>query len=318
MTHALGRRQMLALLATTWAAAARSTPQDDAWHDAAHGRDLPWRLRLPTTPGPWPLLLHSHGLGGSREGGDVWGQAWAAAGFAVVHLQHPGSDTAALRNSLAGLRAAVQPEQLVARTRDVAFMLDEIARRGQAGQGPWRDMRLDAIGLSGHSYGAQTVQAVAGQRFPVSVDLRDPRVKTFIAFSPSSTRVKLSLRQQFGAVARPFLVVTGSADGDPFGSFADGAPRAAVYEGLPPGQRALLWLDGADHMSFAGNGAQRINGRGWFRRDARAWELEPAHHALLARITTLWWRAHLLDDGAARAALVQPDGLGADDRWQQG
>ena len=113
MTPLLHRRQVLALLAATWAVASRAAPQDDAWHDSARSRDLPWRLRLPTTPGPWPLLLHSHGLGGGREGGDVWGQAWAAAGFAVVHLQHPGSDTAALRNGLAGLRAAVQPEQLL-------------------------------------------------------------------------------------------------------------------------------------------------------------------------------------------------------------
>ena len=28
--------------------------------------------------------MFSHGLGGTREGGAVWGEAWAAAGFVVV------------------------------------------------------------------------------------------------------------------------------------------------------------------------------------------------------------------------------------------
>ena len=318
MTFTLNRRPWLARLAAAAALPAGAASQEDAWLDRDRGRELPWRARLPAAPGPWPLLLYSHGLGGSRDGGDVWGDAWRAAGFAVVHLQHPGSDTAALRGGASALRDAVKPEQLIARTADLAFMLDEITRRAQAGQAPWREVRLDAVGLAGHSYGAQTAQAVAGQRFAVPAELSEPRVKAFIALSPSSSRVRLSPQQQFSAVTRPFLAVTGSDDGDPFGSFTSGETRAAVYDGLPPGQRALLWLDGADHMTFAGNGAQRINGRGWFRRGANAWAREPVHHALVARITTLWWRAQLLGDAAARVALAAPEGLAAADRWRLG
>ena len=90
-----------------------------------------------------------------------------------------------------------------------------------------------------------------------------------------------------------------------------------LYDGLPPGQRALLWLDGADHMTFAGNARQRINGSGPFRRADGAHAREPAQHAVVADVTTLWWRAHLLGDAAAREALRQPAGLGAQDRWQR-
>ena len=37
-------------------------------------------------------MLFSHGLGGSREGSAFLGKHWAARGYVVVFLQHPGSD----------------------------------------------------------------------------------------------------------------------------------------------------------------------------------------------------------------------------------
>lgn len=93
-------------------------------------------------------MLYSHGLGGSRDGGAAWGQAWADAGIAVLHLQHPGSDSDTLRNGLAALRAAASAEQLLARVRDVRFVLDEVERQAAAGVEPWRSLRLDALGLA--------------------------------------------------------------------------------------------------------------------------------------------------------------------------
>ena len=311
---------------------ARATPlahlQDVAWLDSARGRQLPWRLRLPSQPGqrgPWPLVLYSHGLGGNREGGAVWSQAWADAGIAVLHLQHPGSDTDTLRHGLAALRAAASAEQLLARVHDVRFVLDEVERQARAEAEPWRSLRLDAIGLAGHSFGAQTTQAVAGQRFPVAVDgwaLADPRLRAFIALSPSSPRDgRMTVAQAFGAITRPFLAVTGSLDGDPFGLYDSGEPRARVFEGLPPGQRALLWLQGADHMSFGGGSARPVPAVGPFRRQGPAASLEAAHRAVVAWVTTLWWRAQLLGDADARAALHAPGlpglllGLGEGDRF---
>ncbi len=329
------RRSLLAgagLGLWTQAARSASTLVDEVWHDPARQRDVPALLRVPATPGPWPVLLYSHGLGGSRHGGDAWGQAWVDAGFLVIHLQHAGSDSAAIRT---GLRAAANVEQLVARVHDVRFAVDEVARRHGAAKAPaqsasasaaaaspglvpWANVLPASIGLAGHSFGAQTAQSVAGQRYAVPADFIEPRLQAFIALSPSSHRAGLSPQQQFGAITRPFFGITGSLDGDPFGSYSTGDSRALLYEGLPPGQRAQLWLDGADHMSFAGNAQRRINGAGPFRRADVANEREPAHHAVVARLTTLWWRAQLMGDEVARAALVRPTGLGERDRWNFG
>lgn len=305
----------LALAATVRAQDAAH--EDAVWRDAARDRDVPVRLRWPEGSGPCALVIHSHGLGGSREGAGRMAQAWRAAGLAVIHLQHPGSDTEALRGGLQALRAAANGRQLIARVADVRFAIDEIARRAARGEGAFQRLRLDAIGLSGHSFGARTVQSAAGQRFAIGggPELTEGRARAFLALSPSmGEQPRLTPAQAFGEVRRPFFCATGSWDGDPLGSETTGEHRLRVFEGLPPGQRAQLWLDGADHMSFAG---QALEGRRAVsrRRPSSAVEQADRHGALLDTLTRDWWRWQLLGEPAARQALRQPQGLGSADRW---
>jgi predicted dienelactone hydrolase len=307
------------LLGSSWAAVAahvHAAAPDPTWFDSARGRSLPVRVRWPEGDGPCALIVHSHGLGGNREGGDRWGRAWQQAGFAVLHVQHAGSDTEVLRSGMRALRAAASAEQLLARVADMQFMVDEITRRSQQREPGWSRVRLDALGASGHSFGASTVLALAGQRFPVATKgWTEPRFKSFIALSPSPGPIGVA--GAFAEVRRPMLLVTGSLDADALGRGITGADRAAVYEGLPAGQRALLWLQGADHMTFAGNAEQRLRARaGPLEREAVAVDLEAQHHDRVAAITTLWWRARLLDDAASAAALRAPAGLEAQDRWR--
>jgi predicted dienelactone hydrolase len=297
---------------------AQGAENDETWYDPGRGRALPVRLRWPTGDGPCALVVHSHGLGGSRTGGDAWGRAWQQAGFAVLHLQHPGSDTDVLRSGMRALRAAASAEQLRARVADMHFAIDEVTRRAQQGSIGWSRVRLDALGASGHSFGAVTVQAIAGQRFAVPTSgIVEPRFKAFVAFSPSLGRGSVPTGA-FAGVTRPFLAVTGSLDGDPLGGRLSGADRARVYDALPGGQRALLWLEGADHMTFGGNAAHHMPARfGPLKREGNAAELEAQHHQRVAAITTLWWHATLLGDAAAATALQAPAGLGEGDRWRQ-
>jgi predicted dienelactone hydrolase len=307
------------LLASSWAALAshaRATTPDLTWFDSARSRSLPVRARWPEGDGPCALIVHSHGLGGNREGGDRWGQAWQQAGFAVLHVQHAGSDTEVLRSGMRALRAAASAEQLLARVADMQFVVDEVTRRSQQREPGWSRVRLDALGASGHSFGASTVLALAGQRFPLAIQgWTEPRFKAFIALSPSPA--PRSVTSAFAEVRRPMLLVTGSLDADALGRGITGADRAGVYDGLPSGQRALLWLHNADHMTFAGNAEQRLRARaGPLKREPVAADLEAQHHDRVAAITTLWWRARLLGDAASAAALLTPPGLDAQDRWR--
>ncbi len=303
---------------------------DATWADPARpGRALPLRLRWPAGEGPCAAVIHSHGLGGNRAGGAAWGEAWQAAGFAVIHLQHPGSDTETLReDGLLGLRRAAGLEAYLQRVGDAQFVLDELLRRRAAG-GPWARLRPEAIGFSGHSFGARLTQVLAGERPPRAPAqalerLAEPRLRAFIAFSPGfAEREGLDdavLQRRFGAITRPFLCVTGTRDDAMIVGDASNATRRAVYRGLPPGRRAQLVLDGADHMTFGGGSGvvERRGGARLLRRAPGAAEREPEHQRVVAAVTTDWWRWTLLGDGAARERLDRPAGLAPGDLWQIG
>ena len=299
---------------------------DETWADAARQRELPVKLRWPDASvhsGQRPVVVFSHGLGGTREGGTVWGEAWAVAGFVVLHLQHPGSDFAALRGVASSftdkgaLRSVGSAAQLLARLRDVGFALDEIGRRHAASQGRWGTVRPTQAGLCGHSFGAITTLGMAGQRYPKFDGVNEPRLASFITLSPSMPGTG-DATQAFERMTRPLLSVTGTRDGDVAGTGATPERRAAVFAALPtgalPGGKAHLVLQDADHMTFAG---QRGRDGEIVPREAITSGLQGAHHALVAAITTDWWRATLLDDAAARSRLRAPANLRAGDLWQQ-
>ena len=220
---------------------------------------------------------------------------------------------------MAALRRAATAAQLLARVADVGFVIDEILRRHAAALPTWSAVLADHIGMAGHSFGGQTVLALAGQRYAAPGSLREPKLAAFLALSSSPARgSSLSLQEQFGAIDRPVMAATGSLDGDPLGGALTGAIRASVYGGLPPGRRALLWLEHADPMTFAGNASPRINGCGAFERAAQAWALEVRHHEVVAEVTALWWHATLAgsaeDRSRAAANLHRVSLAGADDR----
>ena len=138
------------------------------WRDQARSRDIPVRIRMPSGVERVPLVLFSHGLGGTVDAGTTWGTAWSAAGIAVIHLQHAGSDAALWagettgKGRLAAVRTGMNGQQLVARVADVKFVLDEVSRRASSAPTDACDLRrIDTarIGMAGHSFGAATTQA---------------------------------------------------------------------------------------------------------------------------------------------------------------
>jgi predicted dienelactone hydrolase len=328
----LNRRKTIASLLCTavpglpvLAQETRAVVVDETWLDATRQREVPVKLRWPDAsvhPGQRPVVLFSHGLGGTREGGSVWGETWAAAGFVVLHVQHAGSDLAAVRrvassfSDQAGLRAAGGAPQLQARLGDVAFALDEMGRRHTANQGRWDSARITQVGMAGHSFGALTTLGIAGQRYPGFEGVNELRLASFIALSPSMP-ASGDPAQAFERLTRPLLSVTGTRDGDVAGTGATPERRAAVFAALPPGtvtgNKAHLVLKDADHMTFGGQTGRAAE---IVRREAITRELQGAHHALVSAITTDWWRATLLADAAALSRLSGPVNLGAGDRWQ--
>src|SRR5512137_1979560 len=117
------------------AAGASYSTRDYDWLDAARERRVPVRLYLPdgaSADKPVPLVVFSHGIGGSRTGYSYLGRFWASQGYASLHLQHVGSDRNVWFGNpfemVARLHSAAQEAEAVARVRDLSFALDQLLR----------------------------------------------------------------------------------------------------------------------------------------------------------------------------------------------
>lgn len=282
--------------------------------DEERRRDLPLRVQLPLGAGPAPVVLFSHGLGGSRDGSAYLGEHWARRGYAAVFLQHPGSDEAVWRGVSPGermtaMRRAASAQNLLLRCEDVRAVLDQLARwNGDAEHACHGRFDLDRVGMSGHSFGAMTTQVVAGQQLPLyGRRLVDPRIDAAIAMSPSSP-ARGDAARAFAGVEIPWLLMTGTADTAPIGDQTV-ASRLAVYPSLPAQiDRFELVLHEAEHSAFT----ERALPGERLRRN-------PNHHRAILALSTAFWDAYLRGDGAAKVWLFG-DGarsvLESEDRWQ--
>jgi predicted dienelactone hydrolase len=114
-------------------------------------------------PGRAPVVLISHGLGDSPESFTRHArvQHLASHGYVVVVPQHPGSDATHLDNFRRGLaRELFLVNEFIDRPKDISYVLDELERLNS----PEFEGRLnlEAVGVSGHSFGGYTALAVAG------------------------------------------------------------------------------------------------------------------------------------------------------------
>lgn len=283
--------------------------------DAERDRTVPLRIYLPAGSAPAPVILFSHGLGGSRDGSSYLGQHWSARGYVVVFLQHPGSDESIWqdlprRQIMRAMQQAANAQNSRLRMEDVAFTLDQLAVWNAApGHVLSARMDLEQVGMSGHSFGAVTTQAVSGQSLPrVGARFTDPRIDAAIAMSPSSGHNGLSPQDQFGSVALPWFLMTGTEDTSAIGGETV-ETRRAVYAALPAGEKYELVLDGGAHHAFTDGPVRRSQS-----------ERDPDHHPAILALSTAFWDAYLRDDEAARAWLDgegAQDALAPEDIWQR-
>jgi predicted dienelactone hydrolase len=292
--------------------------KDVTVQDATRQREIPLRIYFPADPKPAPVVLFSHGLGGSREGYSYLGRQWAGRGYVAVFLQHHGSDDGVWKGKPAAevvpaMRAALSVQNFFLRAADVKVTLDQL-EKWNAESGHFLAGRLDLahIAMSGHSFGAVTTQAVSGQTFSTGASVADPRIKAAIILSPSKPS-RGDTAEAFGSVHLPWLLMTGTNDIAKIGGATLGATdisaRLVVYPALPPGDKYELVLNGADHMVFS----DRDDSHETQKRN-------PNHHRVILALSTAFLDAYLRDDAAAREWL-QGDAprklMEEKDRWQR-
>jgi predicted dienelactone hydrolase len=262
------------------------------WQDAVRNRDVPVKIYYPKSgSGPFPVILFSHGLGGSREGYAYLGEYWAAHGYVSVHPQHHGSDAGlfqngGLRHLEATLRQAIaNPQNSIDRAQDIRFTLDQLTRLNR--EVPPLRNRLDLahVGMAGHSFGAATTLMVVGERMTkAGGNYLDPRIKAAIAMSPPMFDTL-----KFDAIQVPVLVMTGTRDA----GFTRTADRRTAYDQITSPGTCLVIFNGADHMAFSGH---------WRPGEK---DQDKKFQPLMLDAATAFWDAHLRGDGAAKAWLEQ-------------
>jgi predicted dienelactone hydrolase len=258
------------------------------------------------------VILFSHGLGGSRDNNPYLGNHWAKRGYLVVFVQHPGSDEAVWKSQpalqrRAAMKKAASFENVIARGKDVPFVIETLTGWNKQNNHLLHGrMNLDAIGMSGHSFGANTTQSVAGQDFPGNrLSFTEPRIDAAVMMSPGPPAIG-DPAKAFGGIRIPCLLMTGTEDDSPIGKQTP-EDRLKVFPHL---QKAPAWqvvFEGATHMDFG-------------QRSLRGTEIKDTryHKAILA-LTSAFWDATLRNNAAATAWL---NGKGArsvlepKDLWQ--
>ncbi|NJM46659.1 MAG: alpha/beta hydrolase [Alkalinema sp. RU_4_3] len=131
------------------------TQQTLSFYDRSRDRTITTDLYLPQTQAPAPVLIFSHSLGTDRANFTDLMQHLASHGFAVLALEHPGSNRQQIKNLLEGRSPEVmQLNEFQNRPLDVTFLLNQLQS----------NPRLDFknIGFLGHSLGGYTGLALAG------------------------------------------------------------------------------------------------------------------------------------------------------------
>ncbi len=227
------------------------------WIDVSRQRPVPARMYLPaglTEAEPAPLVLFSHGIGGSRFGYAHVGRHLASAGFASLHLQHAGSDRALWLSGppwavVDRLHQAAQEREAMARVYDLRFALDQVfsQRIGTL---------LDShrVAAAGHSYGANTVLLAAGAhvvREGRALALAEPRIRAVVAISTPAFYGEPSLENLLGPIRVPSLHISSTDDVIRIPGYVSGPEdRVAAFEAIGSAQKVLALFNGGSHRVF--------------------------------------------------------------------
>jgi predicted dienelactone hydrolase len=271
------------------------------WTDSSRGgRQVPVKIYMPANiKAPCPVVIFSHGLGGSRDGYSCWGEHWAEAGYISVHPQHKGSDSAIWKNA-AGINQAMtkvlmDPVNTINRPLDISFVLDELEKASRADPDLKGALDLKSVAMAGHSFGAHTTLSMAGMggvRLGDKADYRDKRISAAIPMSPPAIK-RLSAGAVYDSVAIPCLHITGTKDDFPGMLNSPASERRKAYDGISKADQYLVIFKDADHMSFSGRGSQTLSG-----------EAEERLRKQTAEITTRFLDAYLRHDARAKELLL--------------
>jgi dienelactone hydrolase len=271
------------------------------WFDAVRARSVPYKIYRPEvlSEDKYPVVVWSHGLGGTRDGAGFLGRYLASHGYLHVHIQHDGTDDSLWRGMPGhpwdNIRNQTIPWETVRnRYLDVTFVVDQLALMNNADGLYEGKMDFTRLGMSGHSFGALTTQVMLGQLAgrETPEDLHDDRFLAGILYSPvPAFRHQMGGRDVYASINKPLLHMTGTEDASPIEGFGI-ERRLEVFECAGGGDQHVLILEGGDHMVFNGS-----------RGQLESYDDIGVHQDIIALLARAWWETWLNNDADARAFL---------------
>ena len=236
-----------------------SEVEDLGLHDAKRDKDLHVRIFYPNDAGKFPVIVFSHGAGGSQTCCDGLTRHWASYGYVTIQPTH--EDSAVRRRNqgeknirfMQAVRDALKkPALWESRPLDVSYVLDAMQTLENRVPGLLGKIDADRIGVGGHSMGSYTTEAIAGALIDLpghpGRSFADPRVKAVLCLSPQGPGQFGLNDHSFDRISLPYMGMTGSLDS--LGPVASPAWHKTPFERSQPGDKYHIFIDGANHMSF--------------------------------------------------------------------
>lgn len=222
----------------------------DSWRN----REIPLKIYYPKEDGVFPLIIFSHGVGGSKNSFSYLSRFWASCGYVCIHPTHLGSDVSVLQKI--GLQALLEltnnPELYSERPHDISFIIDCLEEIEQQLPQLAGKINRDIIAVSGHSYGAYTTMLLAGSVIEMAAgeeeSFPDDRIGFFLGISPQGTKRLGLTKNSWHKINAPMMLVSGAKDQGWEGKPASWRMEAFKY--MPPGNKYHLMVEGANHFSF--------------------------------------------------------------------
>jgi len=279
-----------------WLVSATSA-RETTWYDSTRHRAVMVKMYLPRQTEPAPVILFSHGLGGSIESCEYLAKAWAASGFVCVLVQHPGCDENIWKGKVRILnefkKAYEQNWSSRNRAKDIHAVLNLLENSVLSDERFASRLDMERVGVGGIDLGALAALLLAGQVPPDYGDsLHDPRIKAVLALSPPVLAMRnVSFREIYQPITATTLFVTGTEDDGVVGQ-TKAAHRRIPFDAMDQCQRYLITLEGGDHRMYGGRVFSFMSSRN-----------DEKFQSAIVRSSSYFWRAALREDPIAIRAM---------------
>jgi predicted dienelactone hydrolase len=265
-----------------------------SWFDSTRNRKIPVKIYWPIQiQEKCPVIVFSHGLGGSNEKCAYLGLAWASQGFVSVHVQHPGIDDQVWKLKIRPVKELkdVYYQHRSGRTQanDIRFIINQLDWLAVNGTSLGQKLDMTRVGVAGYDFGGLAAMLVAGQLPPDrGSELHDPRVKAIIVMSPPVADQTTCPPASYGAMSTPALFFTGTEDDGMVGT-TKAWQRRIPFDYMQGQDRFLITYQDAGHSIYGGH-----------IRPMKSLD-DQKYQANVSQASTLFWRAYLREEPAVNA-----------------